>query len=231
MPPLLYYTITNMVDDDSPILKRRPLRRPPVIPASPESPSQAVPKLAVPSTPGSSALLSAPACDAPPPTDTLSTSALISSGSPALQSAVGCRWLEARRLKHLQKMQITNTPPVQPPLDGPLPPSSFALPTAVAAEAVMKEGQSSLDGPSSPSSSALPTAVASEAVVRAERRAARVSSRLSRRQRKLNDKRIAHQAVEVNAANESMEGSSNSEDDAYVDSGRGDGFGFMFVLS
>jgi hypothetical protein len=139
--------------------------------------------------------------------------------------------LEARRLKHLQKMQITNTPPVQPPLDGPLPPSSFALPTAVAAEAVMKEGQSSLDGPPSPSSSALPTAVASEAVVRAERRAARVSSRLSRRQRKLNDKRIAHQAVEVNAANESMEGSSNSEDDAYVDSGRGDGFGFMFVLS
>jgi hypothetical protein len=205
-----------MSDDDSPLLKRRPLRRPPVIPASPESPSQAIPKLAVPSTPGSSALLSAPACDAPPPTDTLSTSALESSGSPALQSAVGCRWLEARRLRQLLKTPIATMPPFQPPLDGPLPPSASSLPTTVTAEAVMKGDQSSLDGPPSPSSSALPTAVACEAVVRAEGRAARVSRRLSRRQRKLNDKRIAHQAVEVNAADESMEGSSNSEDDACV---------------
>ena len=155
-----------MADDDSPILKRRPLRRPPVIPASPDSPSQTLAKLAVPATPGPSALQSAAACDG-------------SSGSPALQSAVGCRWSEARRrLQHLQTILLTKTLP--------------------------------------PSSSALPTAVASDAVVRAERRAARVSSRLSRRQRKLNDKRIAHQAVEVNADNESMEGSSNSEDDAYV---------------
>jgi len=183
-----------MADDDSPILKRRPLRRPPVIPASPDSPSQTLAKLAVPATPGPSALQSAAACDG-------------SSGSPALQSAVGSRWSEARRrLQHLQTILLTKT----------LPPSSSALPTSVAAEAVLKGGQTSLDGPPSPSSPALPTAVASEAVVRAERRAARVSSRLSRRQRKLNDKRIAHQAVEVNADNESMEGSSNSEDDAYV---------------
>ena len=183
-----------MADDDSPILKRRPLRRPPVIPASPDSPSQTLAKLAVPATPGPSALQSAAACDG-------------SSGSPALQSAVGCRWSEARRrLQHLQTILLTKT----------LPPSSSALPTSVAAEAVLKGDQTSLDGPPSPSSPALPTAVASEAVVRAERRAARVSSRLSRRQRKLNDKRIAHQAVEVNADNESMEGSSNSEDDAYV---------------
>ena len=195
MPPLLYYTITNMADDDSPILKRRPLRRPPVIPASPDSPSQTLAKLAVPATPGPSALQSAAACDG-------------SSGSPALQSAVGCRWSEARRrLQHLQTILLTKT----------LPPSSSALPTSVAAEAVLKGDQTSLDGPPSPSSPALPTAVAAEAVVRAERRAARVSSRLSRRQRKLNDKRIAHQAVEVNADNESMEGSSNSEDDAYVE--------------
>jgi hypothetical protein len=173
--------------------------------------------LAVPSTPGSSALQAAPAFDTPPPSDTLSTSRpILVALESALQSAVGCRWLEARRLVHLQRMQITKTPPVQPPLDGPLPPSASALPTTVTAEAVMKGDQSSLDGPPSPSSSALPTAVACEAVVRAEGRAARVSRRLSRRQRKLNDKRIAHQAVEVNAANESMEGSSNSEDDAYV---------------
>ena len=192
---MLYYTITNMADDDSPILKRRPLRRPPVIPASPDSPSQTLAKLAVPATPGPSALQSAAACDG-------------SSGSPALQSAVGSRWSEARRsLQHLHTIFLTKT----------LPPSSSALPTSVAAEAVLKGGQTSLDGPPSPSSPALPTAVASEAVVRAERRAARVSSRLSRRQRKLNDKRIAHQAVEVNADNESMEGSSNSEDDAYVE--------------
>ena len=183
-----------MADDDSPILKRRPLRRPPVIQASPDSPSQTLAKLAVPATPGPSALQSAAACDG-------------SSGSPALQSAVGSRWSEARRrLQHLQTILLTKT----------LPPSSPALPKAVAAEAVLKGDKSSVDGPPSPSSSALPTAVASEAVVRAERRAARVSSCLSRRQRKLNDKRIAHQAVEVNADNESMEGSSNSEDDAYV---------------
>jgi hypothetical protein len=71
--------------------------------------------------------------------------------------------------------------------------------------------QPPLDGPPLPSSSALSTAVASE-VVKEER----VSRRVSRRQRRLNDKRIAHQAVEVNAADESVEGSSNSEDDAYV---------------
>ena len=211
-----------MADDDSPILKRRPLRRPPVIPASPDSPSQTLAKLAVPATPGPSALQSAAACDG-------------SSGSPALQSAVGSRWSEARRrLQHLQTILLTKTLPPsssalptsvaaeavlkggQTSLDGPPSPSSPALPTAVAAEAVLKGVQSLVDGPPSPSSSAIPTAVASEAVVRAERRAARVSSRLSRRQRKLNDKRIAHQAVEVNADNESMEGSSNSEDDAYV---------------
>jgi hypothetical protein len=40
--------------------------------------------------------------------------------------------------------------------------------------------------------------------------------RVSRRQRKLNNKLIAHQAVEVNGADESVEGTSNSEDDEYA---------------
>jgi hypothetical protein len=203
-----------MTDDDSPILKRRPLRRPPVIPPSPDSPSQAQPKLAVPSTPDSSSLQSASTCHAPPPPDTMSTShpnlaALQSIGSALLESAVGCRWLEARRLRQLLKTPIATMPPFQPPLDGPPLPNSSALSTAVASD------QPPLDGPPLPSSSALPTAVASE-VVKEERLRARVSRRVSRRQRRLNDKRIAHQAVEVNAADESMEGSSNSEDDACV---------------
>jgi hypothetical protein len=40
--------------------------------------------------------------------------------------------------------------------------------------------------------------------------------RVSRRQRKLNNKLIAHQAVEVNGADKSVEGTSNSEDDEYA---------------
>ena len=106
----------HISDDDSPLIRRRPLRNPPIMPLSPNSPSQAQHKLAVPPTPGSSE-------------------------SAVESQASGSRWNEARQR---------------------------------------------------------------DRVVRRERR-----------QRFLNNKLMAHQAVEVNEDGDSVDGTTNSEDDGY----------------
>ena len=196
-----------MSDDSSPVFRRRPLLKQPIAPRPPDSPSQGRATLA-----------------APPP-----------AGSSALESVVAPRIPDDNApVPQRRPFRIRPNPPQTPdsPSQGqsklavPPTPGSAALVPAVASQASGVLSQSQSD----PASSSLHSDVGSrwkearrheralrrqQKEERRQQREARKRESASTRQLYLNNRFMAHQAKEADDKDESVEGSSNSEDDGH----------------
>lgn len=189
-----------MSDDSSPVFRRRPLLKQPIAPRPPNSPSQGPATLAAPPPAGSSALES-----------------VVAPRIPDDNSPVPPR----RPFRIRRNLPQTPDSPSQgrSKLAVPPTPDSAAL-----VPAVLSQGQSD------PASSSLHSDVGSrwkearrheralrrqQKEERRQMREARKRESASTRQLYLGNRFMAHQAKEVNDEDESVEGSSNSEDDGH----------------
>jgi hypothetical protein len=179
-----------MTDDDSPIFRRRPMRKPQIIPPTTDSPSQGQPELVVP----------------------------LPAASPAHESAIvpqisddDSPIVRRRSLRNRAIIPLSPDSQAQPKLAVPPTPGSSALESAVASQSSDPISQNQPD-PTRSGSSAPHSDVGSRW---AEARQRDRASRRARRQRFLDNKLIAHQAKEVNDDDDSVDGTTNSEDDGY----------------